>query len=417
MNSTAEQPVAKENLGVSHIKQETEVAGSELSTGSSPNISQPKVVRDAPTQPPDPKSLPINPSVPSRPGSGSGVKGHERNGSIASSRRSKPKEKATSARGDLPTPTTAASGLPEKKKGKGVPRLLSFLNCCSAPEDANPIDSDNQISPPRKTNKIPPNQGRQATPVRKPDVSAAESSTAESKEMSDEKIGGPPYSEIKAAEQPKIQDKQLEPPSTSKPPASGSQESREMKQEEKPAVRQPSDQLDGTSGAPMSMGMPAEAVAPPNVPETLPTPPEPSTIPTPVQESTINDRTPEQEERDKDIEMVDAPPADPVDHGSVQVAESNQPLPPPPPLAPQSDPSSSSAGANRSSVTSANAISERQTWLLPPVRPEFHGKKCLVLDLDETLVHSSFKVWDYPRGFMGFAKCSRHYIKPTSQFQ
>lgn len=30
--------------------------------------------------------------------------------------------------------------------------------------------------------------------------------------------------------------------------------------------------------------------------------------------------------------------------------------------------------------------------LLPPLKPEFKGKKTLVLDLDETLVHSSFKV-------------------------
>lgn len=29
--------------------------------------------------------------------------------------------------------------------------------------------------------------------------------------------------------------------------------------------------------------------------------------------------------------------------------------------------------------------------LLPPMKPEHKGKKCLVLDLDETLVHSSFK--------------------------
>jgi len=29
--------------------------------------------------------------------------------------------------------------------------------------------------------------------------------------------------------------------------------------------------------------------------------------------------------------------------------------------------------------------------LLPPLKPEHVGKKCLVLDLDETLVHSSFK--------------------------
>lgn len=31
-------------------------------------------------------------------------------------------------------------------------------------------------------------------------------------------------------------------------------------------------------------------------------------------------------------------------------------------------------------------------WLLRPAAPEHRGKKCLVLDLDETLVHSSFKV-------------------------
>ena len=30
--------------------------------------------------------------------------------------------------------------------------------------------------------------------------------------------------------------------------------------------------------------------------------------------------------------------------------------------------------------------------LLPPIAPQHAGRKCLVLDLDETLVHSSFKV-------------------------
>ncbi|CAO3658438.1 hypothetical protein G6F70_007057 [Rhizopus microsporus] len=35
--------------------------------------------------------------------------------------------------------------------------------------------------------------------------------------------------------------------------------------------------------------------------------------------------------------------------------------------------------------------SEDNICLLQPVRKEYHGKKCLVLDLDETLVHSSFK--------------------------
>lgn len=40
----------------------------------------------------------------------------------------------------------------------------------------------------------------------------------------------------------------------------------------------------------------------------------------------------------------------------------------------------------------AQAPAEEQRWLLPPLAPRFKGKKCLVLDLDETLVHSSFKV-------------------------
>ncbi|KAI5785890.1 HAD-like domain-containing protein [Geopyxis carbonaria] len=47
-------------------------------------------------------------------------------------------------------------------------------------------------------------------------------------------------------------------------------------------------------------------------------------------------------------------------------------------------------GALTQSPTAAER--ERQQWLLPPLRPEFEGKKCLVLDLDETLVHSSFKL-------------------------
>jgi RNA polymerase II subunit A small phosphatase-like protein len=35
---------------------------------------------------------------------------------------------------------------------------------------------------------------------------------------------------------------------------------------------------------------------------------------------------------------------------------------------------------------------KQSAWLLPPPLPHLRGRKCLVLDLDETLVHSSFKV-------------------------
>lgn len=43
--------------------------------------------------------------------------------------------------------------------------------------------------------------------------------------------------------------------------------------------------------------------------------------------------------------------------------------------------------ANEPSVSST----DYSTKLLPPLMPKYEGKKCLVLDLDETLVHSSFK--------------------------
>lgn len=44
------------------------------------------------------------------------------------------------------------------------------------------------------------------------------------------------------------------------------------------------------------------------------------------------------------------------------------------------------------SIPVDSATGKGRSWLLDPLRPEFVGKKCLVLDLDETLVHSSFKV-------------------------
>ncbi|CCG83423.1 Putative uncharacterized protein [Taphrina deformans PYCC 5710] len=50
-------------------------------------------------------------------------------------------------------------------------------------------------------------------------------------------------------------------------------------------------------------------------------------------------------------------------------------------------------------TTSVSTVPQSETpevqataWLLPPLSADLSGKKCLVLDLDETLVHSSFKV-------------------------
>lgn len=103
---------------------------------------------------------------------------------------------------------------------------------------------------------------------------------------------------------------------------------------------------------------------------------------------------PRDDARESDVDMVDAPVVPPVDEQNV-VDEPVQPqdlqpvpLPPPPPL------------SKRMEATKTPDVppvpdpepESKQTWLLPPIQQKFKGRKCLILDLDETLVHSSFKI-------------------------
>lgn len=92
---------------------------------------------------------------------------------------------------------------------------------------------------------------------------------------------------------------------------------------------------------------------------------------------------------DDDVDMPDVPSHESRDTSVITSASETQvrtvPPPPPPPGPGPLVASPILAEAGPSAV-------EPQKWLLPPIAPEFKGKKCLVLDLDETLVHSSFKV-------------------------
>ena len=108
-----------------------------------------------------------------------------------------------------------------------------------------------------------------------------------------------------------------------------------------------------------------------------------------VQGTTINDRTPQQEAQDNDITMPDAPPVAPLapDESTRKPQDfthKQMNLPPPPPR----------NGINPAENAASSAVvpTEAPKWLLPPLSPRLAGRKCLVLDLDETLVHSSFKV-------------------------
>jgi RNA polymerase II subunit A small phosphatase-like protein len=127
--------------------------------------------------------------------------------------------------------------------------------------------------------------------------------------------------------------------------------------------------------------------------------------PTPVvqqdEDEMIQDRTPEQAARDNDIEMSDSGPSLPLTEQDAAVvveeekqaherreSSSQQDLPPPPP--PRQEQHDGTAVSHDTSMVSTPEPDQK--WLLPPIRQELRGRKCLVLDLDETLVHSSFKV-------------------------
>lgn len=88
-----------------------------------------------------------------------------------------------------------------------------------------------------------------------------------------------------------------------------------------------------------------------------------------------------------DVDMHDAPTEELEEAPVAPAAEAptQRTIPPPPPPGP--------AVVAPSQFTDAGpSAPEPQKWLLPPIAPEHKGRKCLVLDLDETLVHSSFKV-------------------------
>lgn len=290
---------------------------------------------------------------PSRRGSKVSILKVRRDRSRASSRRSrrgtqdvsnveKPQESAA----DTATPTTPdMNGLPPPQKKRG---LFGFLACCSSGVDG---DDEPPIPPKAATKESAPI--RQATPD-KSDVNAGDSSTAESKdpacydEKSNAPLNGDPSPSQKA---PSTSEAQPEEQSTGTKPDTAANEI-----EEKPG------------SAPVNgVATESKSDAPPLEDQSGTSEPPPSSKASKKLEAEAADAPSHEED-----EVIQSPPV--------------MPLPPPPPL-PVPDPP---------------AVSDRDDgqWLLPAPLPHLQGRKCLVLDLDETLVHSSFKV------FFIFQRCT-----------
>lgn len=326
-----------------------------------------------------------------------------RGGSVASSRHSRKVKKSppNTANPTAGAPNTQDPPSTEKPKKRGIPQLLSFLVCCGTAENAKAAESGDQAVPARKVKALQQMHGSQATPAVKPSASAVDSTTRESKEVADEGIGGPPYLEHTPAAKPKMQPPNevvsTEKTTLSNDPVQDLNEKQELVST-------------GTENQALSSLQNANNTNPPNespiqnqpiITESLESAKTPPQGDNAAQEDMkSSERTTKQTQRDSDVEMADAPPilSSPNEQPKLpQGREESQQinLPPPPPRNSQNQ-GTSGIGRSSSNATTSN---EKQQSLLPPLQPRFKGKKCLVLDLDETLVHSSFKVsvpdlWD-----------------------
>jgi carboxy-terminal domain RNA polymerase II polypeptide A small phosphatase len=103
------------------------------------------------------------------------------------------------------------------------------------------------------------------------------------------------------------------------------------------------------------------------------------------------EEVPAEKDAEGDVPMPDAESARQLgSQGTAGAAEEPLPRVPPPPPGPV--PTAPNATSTLIESTPVFAPDQPQRFLLPPQAPEHKGRKCLVLDLDETLVHSSFKV-------------------------
>ncbi len=245
-----------------------------------------------------------------------------------------------------------------EKPPKSSRKLFAFLSCCSSSD----VDPEDGSIPPKKTTRRPSVPQTQPTPE-KADVNAADSSTAESKAPSFFKDEKPNTGVASDKPNPQLDEERIVSVGEQSSQFDGTKTATTIP--ESTQDTSPSKVYSGTSTSDAQPSVPTDAV------QTEPTVSEKSGDNTKAEdnaaegqgteESTISAPVTTNEEDTKQI---------PRDEEAVS-------LPPPPPLGKQPE---------------VSAQEKAQQWLLPPVLPHLQGRKCLVLDLDETLVHSSFKV-------------------------
>lgn len=264
----------------------------------------------------------------------------------------------TGSTGQNPT-SSAAANKPQKKKN-----FLSFL-CCMAPDDANTLDPG-EATPPNKVAKAP---GGRSTTVSRPDHSAINQTNNATAQPDKEKAALQNEEPSKERNETPSLDSGRTLQLGAALPANGDL-NRPVDTRDAPLPELPKE-AESSSAAQTTQHNPSIAVQ-------SPARTEPG--------SAVPQDSSDQKDGGGDILMQDSEPV-PItkDESSVTVPRGDEiakPVLPPPPPVPQPGPSEEPG----------NELEQKQQWLLPPIAPRFQGKKCLVLDLDETLVHSSFKV-------------------------
>ncbi|PKS09953.1 hypothetical protein jhhlp_004576, partial [Lomentospora prolificans] len=287
----------------------------------------------------------------------------QRNGSASSRRSGGDTEPTTTPINSQPSSPAAA---PHKKKKSGG--LLSLLGCCGVPDAANSGEGSEENV--HKLDKLPNRPGSSRPTAHTP---SDQQPTVNVNKRLNEKA----FATDAASKEVIPKDKRASNTSThDQSTVVGERPERESKQSTVPA--------------------PSVHVQPPN--NGSATEPSPNS-----QEATTNNA----KDEEGDITMADASaeehePQPPEPHQEEQLpqqpseheAHTDEPVAqiPPPPSRPGPSTDVTAAPVDDAPETSDFAPEPQQISLLPPIRPEHKGRKCLVLDLDETLVHSSFKI-------------------------
>ena len=325
-----------------------------------------------------------SPEDQSRTGSKRAILSRSRNNSRSSKRSLRAAARNVQANKEPVSPFPQQDGTRSEKKAKSG-GFLSFLNCCGS--DLN--DSDESNLPAVKP-KVQPAARLPQMSTEKPVTTEKQPETLPDTTL-DEK------SELRSTD---------EEPKPTSIEAMGRQMSR-------PGMTRESASEDrsgmGAVAGVAAIGT-AGAIVASELPDERRTNAEPDTLPLPSQQVSkpageaslpnqpeADRRRNEEEGYPQDVEMPDAshdstmtqPTASSVDPEPkyesppqsesiiTQVPQGGLPPPPPIPI------------LNQQQIANRH---DKQNWLLPSVPPQLQGRKCLVLDLDETLVHSSFKI-------------------------